>query len=119
MSIETQRTFIGVEASLTVYGGQAILNLPFEFVYDDANETPYDFPAFSDTYLLIGNERGGRTLKTFSQTNGLTRSSNNLVFNANESDMAFDEDGKYFYEMGYVRSGGYEQVLRYGELIVL
>lgn len=119
MSTEIQRAFIGVEASLTLYGGQALLNSVFEFVFNDESETPYDFPAISDTYLVISNERSSRTLKSFSQSNGLTRSGNNLIFNASELDMTFEDYGSYFYEMGYVRTGGYEVVLRYGELIVI
>lgn len=113
----TDRTFIGQEASLSVFNGQAIIDFPFEFVLDDCSESDFSFPAFSSAYLTIYNERRGSLLIDLSSR--ITRSGKFLVLNASVADMTFDDLGKYEYEMGYVQAGGYSFVLRYGELIVL
>lgn len=119
MSTETTQAYWGEENILQVFNGQAIIDLVFAFFYDDEDETLFDFPNFANTYLNIYEDSDmARTIKTFSGTTGLTRSSNCLVLNASESDMTFEDKGKYYYELGYVRAGGYEQVLRYGTLIV-
>lgn len=115
--MNTDKTFIGQEASLSVFNGQAIINLPFEFVFDDCATSDYDFPGFSSAYLKVYNERGGSLVIDLSTR--MTRSGKYLVLNASVADMTFEDYGKYEYEMGYILSGGYSIVLRYGEFIVL
>ena len=48
----------------------------------------------------------------------MTQSGTYLILNASINDMTFDDNGNYFYEIGYSR-GGYEQALRYGTLKVI
>lgn len=107
-------TFYGVKQGLTVFNKQAILNLVFEFDYCD--DSPFDFPGISGLYFTVHNERGSRRIKNYV---GLTRTANKIVWNASEADMTFSVTGKYWYELGFVKSGGYEIVLQYGELTVI
>ena len=39
--------------------------------------------------------------------------------NASVADVTFDDNGKYYYEVGYTQTGGYDFVLRFGNLIVI
>src|SRR5512147_912395 len=113
----TDKTFIGQEASLSVFNGQALINSSFEFVFDDCSSSDFDFPGFSSAYLKVYNERGGSLVIDLSSR--ITRSGKYLVLNASVSDMTFEDFGKYEYEMGYIRTGGYSVVLRYGEFVVI
>lgn len=111
------KLFTGEEYDLTVYNGQAVINEAFRFFSEsecDSTETDFDFPEFASAYFRIYNERGGRELKDLT----LTRSGAYLIVNTSVSDMTFEDNGNYYYEIGYVRNV-YEQVLRYGKLIVL
>lgn len=108
------KLFEGTEYPLELYNDQAIIDIGFQFVYDDCGtETDFTFPDYVSSFFRAYNERLGRRVKNI----GLTRSGNVLVVNS--TDTGFDDNGKYFYEVGYVMSGGYEIVLRYGQLTVL
>lgn len=109
--------FEGREYELSVYNGQAIINVPIRFFTVDcqSNEVAFDFDGFESAYFKVYSERIGRTLKTIIPT----RSAEYLILNASESDMTFEDNGKYFYEIGYIMSGGYDIVLRYGQFNVL
>ena len=113
----TDKTFIGQEASLSIFNGQAVIDLPFEFVLNDCTESDFSFPGFSSAYLTIYNERRGNLLIDLSSR--MTHSGKFLVLNASAADMTFEDLGKYEYEMGYIQTGGYSVVLRYGEFMVL
>lgn len=117
MAIINTRLFEGKEYELSVYNEQAIINMGIRFytIDCDGNETAFDFDGFDSAYFKVYTERRGRTLKTIIPT----RSAEYLIINASESDMTFDDDGKYFYEVGYIMSGGYDIVLRYGQFNVL
>lgn len=114
------RLFEGKEYPLTIYNGKAIINRAFRFFTvidcpgEPYEEIPYDFPEYDSSYFRVFNERNGRELVEVA----LSQSDEYLIVNANASDMTFDENGKYYYEIGYVRDG-YEQALRYGELRVV
>lgn len=115
MAIEQAYGFYGSEQRLIFFNRQAVLNLAIEFLYSD--DSSFDFPGFSSAYLIVYDERSGTTIKSFASQ--VTRNSDNLVLNLSESDMTFDDEGKYYFELGYIKSGGYEQVLRYGEFKVI
>lgn len=110
--------FQAQEYPLSIYNGKPIINIGIGFYYYDDTcvtdtESAFDFDGYVSSYLRIYNERLGRIIKTIP----LDRSSNILMINSTDTD--FDDNGKYYYEIGYVQSGGYELLLRYGILIVL
>ena len=110
------KTFFAENEGLYVYNGKAVIDLVFAFFYDDEDETDFDFTDDSGIYFFrIYDERLGREIKDLVPT----RSANHLILNASVSDMTYSDNGKYFYELGYVRSGGYDEILRYGVLEVI
>jgi len=124
------RTY-GFEAELgelTVYNGQAILDLVLSY-YLPATSDDYDvqvdgeyldlypFQGYTSSFMNVYDSDERNTLVK-SYTTQITRNSNNQVINASVADMTFDESGTYYAEIGYVRSG-YEVVLRYGPLFVV
>jgi hypothetical protein len=115
--LQRVRLFDGVEKNIEVYNGQAILDYAIEFfTQDDCNdEEDFTFPSYNSSYFRIFNERLGREIKEIA----LAQSGGSLVINASALDMTFDDNGKYFYEIGYVQAGGYEIVLSFGPLIVI
>lgn len=110
-------TFIAVEKTIEIYNGQAVIDNVFEILNED--ETAFGFTGESGLFITFYNEREGEVVKEFTNLTGLTRNTNNIVWNANASDMQFDDLGKYFYELGFIKSGGYEQVLSYGNAMVI
>jgi len=111
--LEVNTLFNGQEYKLEIYNGKPILNVGIAFYYYNCGtETAFDFTGYISSSLVIYNERLGRVIKTIP----LTRSSNILFINS--TDTVFDENGRYFYEVNYLASGGYERNLRYGDLIV-
>lgn len=111
------RLFLGKEYSLVIYNGQAVPTKAFRFytVVDcTGEEIDFDFPDFVSGYFRIYNERSGRLIKDLIMSNNGPY----LVLNASVSDMTFEDNGYYYYEIGYNR-GGYEQALRYGTLKVI
>lgn len=114
MSVLNTRLFQAQEYKLELYNNQAIIDIGFEFVLDDCGtETDFDFPDYVSSFLRVFNERLGRRIKNIP----LTRNGNTLFIYSEDTD--FDDNGKYYYEVGYLMSGGYEIVLRFGTLIVL
>lgn len=114
------RLFQAKEYSLVIYNRQAIINKAFRFyTIVDCVDLPYeeidfDFPDYVSSYLRIYNERLGRLVIEID----LSRSGPYLIANASASEMTFEDNGNYYYEIGYSR-GGYEQALRYGVVKVL
>lgn len=115
-------------AELTIYNGQAILDLPISY-YLPATSDDYDvqvdgeyldlypFQGYQSSFMNVYDSDERNTLVK-SYTTQISRNSNNQVINASVSDMTFDEGGTYYFEIGYVRSG-YDIVLRYGPLFVV
>ena len=116
--------FAALDEDLEWYNGKALLNFPISFYYPDSDNPSqigavYDFPGYVSSYWKIFNRRQGKTLKSF--TTQVTRSSNVLLLNCSVSDMTFEDNiqtAKYYYEMGYIQTGGYEIPLRYGDFYV-
>ena len=111
------RLFQGKKYSLVLYNGQAIVDLAFRFftVVDcTGEEIDFDFPDFAGAYFRVYNERSGRLVKAFT----MTQNGPYLVANVSVSEATFEDNGYYYYEIGYVR-GVYEQALRYGTLKVI
>lgn len=115
------RGFIAAEECLEFYNGVALIDLSFEFLFldedNDNAETAFGFDGYVSAYFKVYNERESGLMKDFA--NQLSRTTNFLIMNCSISDMTFEDLGKYYYEMGYIRSGGYEIPLRYGELKVI
>lgn len=114
------KLFDAEESPLEIYNGKAILNQEIQFVVDECEqdeieEEDYTFPSYSSSYLRIYNERLGRLIKTIA----LARSGGSLIVNASVVDCTFDVNGVYWYEIGYVQSGGYEIPLKYGPVKVV
>ncbi len=109
-------TFIATENPIEIYNGQAVIDEPFEILNEDG--TAFGFTGESGLFLTFYNEREGGVVKEFTNSTGLARSSNNIIWNANPNDMVFDDRGKYYYELGFIKAGGYEQVLSYGNAFV-
>lgn len=110
----TNKLFQAIEYPLEIYNNQPILDTGFQFYYDDCGtDVEFDFPGYISSYLRVFNERGGRTIKDIP----LTRTGNILVINS--TDTEFEDNGKYYYEVGYLQTGGYELPLRYGNATVI
>jgi hypothetical protein len=120
MQMVNTRLFEGKEYTLIIYNGQAMLNKRFSFsvceqiCFGDSEVIEFDFPGFVSAYFRVYNERLGRLV--FDQP--LDKDGNVLVANINQSDMTFEDNGNYYYEIGYLQNG-YEQALRYGTLSVI
>lgn len=106
--------FEGIEHPLKQRNGDPIIEQGFQFTYDDCGtETAYDFPNYSSAYMVVYNERGGRVIKTLT----MERTGDILYFMT--QDTTYEDLGKYFYEVIYMQTGGYEYVLMYGTLTVI
>lgn len=106
----------GNEKDLKVYNAHPLIDYPIEFIYED-DETGYAFTGFSSAFFRVYDSRQMKRIKNF--TNQVSRNSNFLVLNCSVTDMTFSNRGRYYYEIGYVRSGGYDIVLQFGELQVI
>lgn len=111
------KLFDGVKKELVMYNGQAVLDYAIEFYTDQEceEEIVFPFPAYVSSYLRVFNERLGTEIKDIA----LSQSGGSLIINASVSDMTFEDNGKYYFEIGYVQSGGYEIVLMYGAFTVV
>lgn len=111
------KLFDGVEKQLKMYNGQAVLDYDIEFFIEECDEDleyeeeDFTFPAYASAYLRIYNERSGRLLKNITT---ISQSGGSLILNASAEDMTLEDKGKYYYELGYVQTGGYDIVLAYG-----
>lgn len=114
------RLFQAKEYPLIIYNSQALIDKAFRFytVVDCADlpyeEIDFDFPDYVSSYFRVYNERLGRLVLELAMTNNGPY----LVVNASVSEMTFEDNGDYYYEIGYSRAG-YEQALRYGKLKVI
>jgi len=112
--------FDGREQELVIFNRQAVVSRETEFFTDDCDddleeeEVDFDFPGFSSGYFRVYNERIGTLIKNLV----LTQNGSALVMNFSVLDMTFEDNGNYWYEMGYVQSGGYEIALMFGVLKV-
>lgn len=113
------KLFDGVESELVVYNAQAIIDLDLQFFTEECDddliveEEDFTFPGYVSSYLRVFNERSGREIKDIV----LSRSGPSLIVNASALDMTFEQEGNYYYEVGYVNLV-YEQVLKYGKFTV-
>lgn len=114
MALDSDLTFIADNADLDAYNGVSILNLGIYFMNSDG--TPFGFAGYISAYMNVFQARGESQLKSF--TSQITRNANCFVLNLSVSDMTFPDNGKYYYEMGYIQSGGYQIPLRYGNLFI-
>jgi hypothetical protein len=113
--MDVSKGFVAQEAPLEFRNGVALLNLAFTIVYDDDDETAFNFAGYNSSYFRVYDERGGQLIKNFSTQ--VTVSTNVMVMNCSVLDMTFENLGKYYFELGYNRSG-YEIPVRYGDLTI-
>lgn len=122
MPIIINQIFDAEEKPLKIFNGVAVIDLAFSFTIGDAcqcingNEDEFTFPNFSNAWFRVYNERLGKRIKNITN---ITQSGNSLVMNASELDMTFEVNGRYYYELGYTQTGGYEFPLRYGPATVI
>jgi len=110
------KLFDGVDEPMIVYNSQAIIDEAIEFFTEECGtETDYVFNGYISSYFRVFNERLGIEIKDIS----LSNSGSSLIINASVLDMTFADNGFYYYEIGYIQTGGYEVVLRYGKLNVI
>jgi len=118
--MDKSRGFIAQEKELWFYNAKALIDVAFSMFYADEDETTFDLPGYSSAYLRVYNDdKREQLLKNF--VNQLTQSgseSNVLVINASVLDMTFEDQGPYYFELGYM-NGGYEVPLRYGALKII
>lgn len=115
------KLFDGIEKTLTLYNQKAILDLEISFYTEECDddleedEEDFTFPGYVSSYMRVYNERLGHELKDLA----LSQSGSSLIVNASVADATFRDNGNYYYEIGYVQSGGYEIALMYGILKVI
>lgn len=122
MPIIINSVFDADEKPLQIFNGVAVIDQEFAFTTGEdcqclnGTEEDFTFPNFSSGWFRVYNERLGRRIKNITT---LTQSGGSLVMNASELDMTFDTNGRYYYEVGYTQTGGYEFPLRYGPVKVI
>jgi len=110
------KLFDGVEKPMIVYNRQAVIDKQIEYYTEECDvETNFAFPSYVSSFLRVYNERLGIEIKDIA----LTQSGFSLIINASVLDMTFEDNGNYYYEIGYVQTGGYEIVLQYGQFTVV
>lgn len=108
------------EYGLQIYNGFPVIDYAFRFfTVLECPDIPYeeidfDFPDYTGSFFRVYNDRGSRLLLDVD----MEQSGTYLILNLSAADATFDDNGDYYYEIGYVR-GVYEQVLRYGKLSVI
>lgn len=114
-----KKLFDAVEDDLTFYDGKPVISFKVEFFSEECDddlvddEVDYTFSGFVSGYFRVYNERKGRLIKDWAMTND----GSSLVLNT--SDTSFEDLGIYYYEIGYLMSGGYELALMYGKLRII
>lgn len=116
MAIEEARIPIAEKDKLVLKNGEAWIDIT-HIVYNE-DGTEFDFPAYVSSYFRVFQSKDINAKKIKEYTTQITRSGNVQIFNLSVADMTFGSYGTFWYEIGYVRSGGYEQALREGDLIV-
>lgn len=110
------KLFDGVEKPLEVYNQQAIIDKAIEYYTEECDvETNFTFPSYVSSFLRVYNERLGFEIKDIA----LGQSGFSLIINASVLDMTFEDNGVYYYEIGYTQTGGYDIVLQYGKFTVI
>lgn len=117
MAIEESAVPIFEEDELVIKNGEAWIDVP-HLVYNE-DGTDFDFAAYVSSYMRVYQSKDVRAKKLKEFTTQITRNANVQVFNTSVADMTFATNGDYWYEIGYVRSGGYEISLRQGVLNVV
>lgn len=105
----------GDSKTLQVYNGHPLIDYAISYIYED-DDSAYAFIGYSSGFFRVFDSRSKKRIKNF--TSQVTRNAGNLVLNCSAADMTFSNTGRFYYEIGYVRSGGYDIVLNYGEIIV-
>ena len=100
MANET-KVYIGAELPLALYMGDDIID--FTFTVKDSAGNNYDFSGFTDVYLKIYKQRGGRLLATIPKgATGVDISGNVITWNSDYSaDIGIYDAGNYYYELTY------------------
>ena len=116
MAVEKHTLFSGVEYHLEHYNGKGV-GVAFDFFHDDG-ETEFTFPDIVSLTLEIYDERQERLLFTFTSPN-LSQTGNQVDVSIPAASLTFSYTGDYYYHLCWLASGGYEQVLLYGNFKVI
>ncbi len=117
MAIESVYGFPADNEDIVFYNRKSVRNLAIQYFSDEDQTILFDFPGYSSSYLYVyDSEERTRLVKSF--TTQVTRSSSYQILNLSVLDMTFEDDGKYYYELGFVQSG-YEVPLRYGVMEII
>ena len=110
------KLFDGIESPMIIYNRVAIIDKSIDFFTEECGvETDFTFPSYASSYLRFFNERLGTQIKEII----LSQSGSSLIINASVSDVTFEDNGDYYFELGYIQTGGYEIPLRYGKLSIV
>jgi len=110
------------ETDIALYNAKALLDWAIEFYTDECDgdfiesEEDFTFPSYASAYFRVFNERDGIEIK---EITNIAKSNGNLIINASVLDMTFEDLGMYFYEIGYIQTGGYEIALMFGKLQIV
>jgi hypothetical protein len=116
MASEIHNGYAAEKYALVFKYAKPVINLAFLF-YESDDETELDFSEVTNaTFKVWEEEENGRLLLTVSNGDGLTLSGNTITMNTSAGQMTpGDGRGKYYYELSYYTSGGYEYLLMFGE----
>lgn len=118
MASEQHKGFCAQEYPLQFMAGKPVINLAFLFfdVDTDGNEVDKDFSAQTGSSFKIWEDNeDGKLLLSLSEGSGIVTSGNVKTMNTSSNQMDLLR-GKYYYEHSYYNSGGYENVLMFGEV---
>jgi hypothetical protein len=112
MATEYLNTYIANEVNLNFFTDKPVRNTTFVFTYDD--DTDFDFPGGigSVSLQVWEDDEDGKRLYNWTTQTEITVSGNVVFLNTADLNL---EAGKYYYELGYVTTGGYEILLMFGE----
>jgi hypothetical protein len=107
MANEQHKTFIGEEYDLIFYTGKPLV----EYEIECENATFSGQVGY--TLKIWEDGEDGRQLLSLVQGNGLRLSGTSIFISASSGQMDI-EPGRYYYELSYLVSGGYEILVKYG-----
>jgi hypothetical protein len=108
MASESHNTFIAEEYSLVFYTGKPLVS----FSLDCSNATFSGQVGY--TFKIWEDGENGRLLLSLVQGTGLVLSGTNVLISTSSGQMNIPV-GKYYYELSYLISGGYEVLVKFGQ----
>ena len=111
-AMDIHNIFIADEKTLVFYNGKPIINRQMDFY--DINGDDWNFvDALSFTMKVWEEREGGIQVIDWTSPNNLSNSGRTIFLNAPDTDTDIGI-GKYYYEIAYLISGGYEVLAAHG-----